>query len=75
MQFLAVETSDIQSHITIEAVRRGRFGGTGALDLNKIRELDAPEPEFLVAFKARLQQRRWISDTVSNLIITYVFSY
>ena len=76
MQFLEMETADIQPYVTLEAINRGEFGGVGALELNNITELGVPEPEFLVAFRAKLKQHRWIKpETVNLFFITCGSSY
>ena len=70
MQLWETETADIQPHVTLEAFNRGEFGGEDALELNNIMALDVPEPEFLVAFRAKLKQHRWVTpDTVNLLFI------
>ena len=75
VQFLEMETADIQPHITLEAVNRGEFGGADALVLNDITELGVPEPEFLVAFRDKLRQHRCIARGTVNLFFTCGSSY
>jgi len=76
IQLSEMETADIQPHVTLEAINRGEFGGVGALELNNITQLDVPEPQFLVEFRAKLKQHRWIKpETVNLFFITCGSSY
>jgi hypothetical protein len=61
MQLSEMETTDIQPCVTFKALNQGLFGGASALELNNIAELDVPEPDFLVVFRARLKQPRWVA--------------
>jgi hypothetical protein len=61
----SAETCDLWPVVTIEATTAGDFGGPDALERNQIFELHGTEPDFLVEFRTKLRQRRWIeSDTV-----------
>jgi hypothetical protein len=60
-----VETRDLWPAVTINATAQGDFGGLAALERNRIFELRGTEPDFLMEFRTKLGQRRWIeSDTV-----------
>jgi hypothetical protein len=60
-----VETRDLWPAVTLNATAQGDFGGLAALERNRIFELRGTEPDFLMEFRTKLQQRRWIeSDTV-----------
>ncbi|KAF8507215.1 hypothetical protein F5888DRAFT_1648473 [Russula emetica] len=64
---LPAETRDLWPLVTIYATAQGDFGGLAALAHNSISKLDGTEPDFLMEFRTKLGQRRWIeSDTVSN---------
>jgi hypothetical protein len=73
---LFAETSDLWPAITIKATAQGEFGGNYALGRNKIFELRGTEPDFLMEFKIKLGQRRWIeSDTVCFFFFHTPLSY
>jgi hypothetical protein len=76
LQLVEMETTDIQVHVTIDAINRGNFGGEEGLQLNNIAELDVPEPVFLTAFKDKLKQSRLVAPvTVNTFFITCYSSY
>ena len=64
-KMLLAETYDLWPAVTIKATVRGEFGGLAMLELNRIFELHGSEPDFLIEFRTKLRQQRWIdSDTV-----------
>ncbi|KAI0254966.1 hypothetical protein BJV78DRAFT_807834 [Lactifluus subvellereus] len=64
------ETCDLWPAVTIEATVEGDFGGLAALERNRIFELHGTEPDFLMEFRTKLRQRRWIeSDTNPAVLV------
>ena len=62
---LPAETRDLWPAITINASAQGDFGWLANVERNAIFELSGTEPDFLMEFKTKLRQRRWIdSETV-----------
>jgi hypothetical protein len=62
---LPAETRDLWPAITINAPAQGDFGWLANVERNAIFELSGTEPDFLMEFKTKLRQRRWIdSETV-----------
>ena len=53
-------TRDLWPAVTISTTTQGDFGGLAALERNGIFELDGTEPNFLVEFREKLGQPRWI---------------
>ena len=59
------ETRILWPAVTINAAAQGDFGRLAALERNRIFELCGTEPDFLMEFRTKLRQRRWVeSDTV-----------
>ena len=72
------ETIALWPLIDIAVADRGNFGGQTTVDDNGISELPPGSlPEFLVEFRTKLTQRRWVeSDTACDFFsIIYYFSY
>ena len=62
---LPQETRELWPAVTISAPARGDFGGQANVERNVIVRLSDNEPDFLMEFRTKLRQRRWIdSDTV-----------
>jgi hypothetical protein len=62
---LPQETRELWPAVTISAPARGDLGGQVNVERNVIVKLSDTEPDFLMEFRTKLRQRRWIdSDTV-----------
>ncbi|KAI0245112.1 hypothetical protein BJV78DRAFT_1289046 [Lactifluus subvellereus] len=64
----SAETCDLWPVVTIEATAEGDFGGPDALERNQIFELHGTEPDFLVEFRTKLRQRRWIESDTNSVV-------
>ena len=53
---------DLRPAVTIKAPARGDFGGQCGLEPNKIFALGGNEPDFVIEFRRKLRQRRWIES-------------
>ncbi|KAN0106917.1 hypothetical protein V8E52_010661 [Russula decolorans] len=61
---LPQETRELWPAVTISAPARGDLGGQVNVERNVIVKLSDTEPDFLMEFRTKLRQRRWIdSDT------------
>jgi hypothetical protein len=66
------EMAQIRPHVTFTAPDQGEFGGPENVRSNHIIELQGAQPDFLVAFKARLKQKRWIT---SDMVVLFIHSF